>query len=450
MIHYAITLGLLLGCGIACHLRADDITIDGAAHLTGTVRSIDATGSLELVSELSPEPLLVKSSAVAKVVFSAKGPTLKASPALLELTNGDLIPSSIETLDERQLMIASPDAGRIAIPREALKSLQLGVRNPQVIYAGPRNLDEWTGGEGEKQNWIFKRGALAAKGPALASMKLTLPQQFILTFTLKWQPKQAPNFQIFFADPLKKTGEACDRYYLQFSTAGLEIKREAANDTGKRYHTLKLLDRTPNQYADQRLQVELRVDRQAARMQVLLNGESEGEFADPVPSLPAGSGIALACNAQNGGQQEISGIQVLEFTDSRKRHHAEERGDSKSDCMISREDDRWAGSLTDLQLLDGVPVFRFKSDSQKDLLEMPLTDISTVFFAAKPMAKPDLTLQSFTLRLRDDGLLHVSSCLFTEDSVSVIHPMLGRMNINRAGIVSMERTKTHSKTAPKP
>ena len=76
---------------------------------------------------------------------------------------------------------------------------------------------------------------------------------------------------------------------------------------------------------------------------------SEGEFIDPIPAVPDGSGITLVCNTQNGSPQEIRDIEVLEFDDVRDRHHSEERGDPTIDSLISREDDRWGGHLMEIR-----------------------------------------------------------------------------------------------------
>ncbi len=440
-----ITAGLaVLGCWVAAGglLHGDELILNGGAQLTGTVRSITEAGVLELASELSPDPIWLKSAALEKVLFSSSDAPPKPPPALIELINGDRLPASLESFDDRVLVVSSPEAGRLEIPRNALKSLQLGIRQRNLIYAGPRDLEEWSG-EGDVKNWIFEGGQLVANGPATASKNFALPAQFILRFTLHWQPKQIPNFQVYFADPLKAKGELCDRYYLQFGGAGLEIKREAAK--GQRWSTIVVLNRSPNLYPGQQLQVELRVDRKGSRLQLLLNGEPEGQFIDHIPSIPDGSGITLVCNSQSSSPQRIGDIEILELDDAPDRHHAEERGDTKTDSLISSEDDRWSGHL--MEILPGAAaeqVFRFKSAFQEGgVLEIPAGDVSTVFFATKdagkPAAQPAAAPNPLVLRLRGQGSLRVASCVFTGDTVVADHPLLGRLNLRRDGIGAIER-----------
>jgi hypothetical protein len=443
-----ISFNLACACSLSGSLNADDVLLSDGARVTGSVRSILESGVIELTSELSPLPLCLRIDTVQKVQFSPNDTLPPPPPTLLELTNGDRIHVTLETLDDRILTVISPDAGRLQIPRESLKCIQLGLLQKQAIYSGPRNLDEWKTSNGQPRNWTFDRHSLIANGPAMASTLLALPQQFILRFSLKWQPRQIPNFQIFFADPLKTKGDFCNRYYLQYGGAGLEIKREAS--TGKRYNSLMQLNRNPDQYPDHQLRVELRVNRKDARMQLLLNGKSEGEFADPFPTPPDGSGLTLVSNAPSGTPQEISNIEVLKLDDSRSRHRAEDRGNPKIDSLISLEDDRWGGHLIGIRNTQGRQLFLFKNDFKNDTSEIPVADLSTVFFATAEPKIHSPAIPLFSLRLRGEGLLRVSSCLLRDNSMAIIHPLLGPLNILRHGVVSIERSQATPQTVPDP
>lgn len=433
----------------AAFLHADDISLSaGGSRLSGSVRSIDEAGVLELSSPLSPEPLRLRDGVVRKVDFSPAGESPEPPPALVTLANGDQLPASIEALDEKELTLASPAAGRLVVPRAALSSLQLGAGGQKMVYEGPRNLAEWSGADGPPKNLTFEEGRLVANGPTAASREFELPPAFILRFTLVWQPKYIPNFQLFFADPLKPKGEPADRYYLQFNGAGLEVKRESTK--GKRYLPICQLNRTPNQFPDRELRVEIRVNRPASRLQLFLNGEPEGEFVDPTESVPEGGGLAIVCNSSNGNVQEIRGIQILELDDSRGRHRAEDRGDPKNDSLISREDDRWSGRLLGIRKAGAAAFFRFKSDFQDDPLEIPEADVSTVFFAKPDAADHDAKEDLHLLRIRGGGSLRVKSCRFDEASVTASHPLLGEITLARAAVAALERRPAETPEKPKP
>jgi hypothetical protein len=438
----------LLGIGLTA-AAADNLTLAGGeARLSGNVVSINESGVVELATELSAKPLLLRDGVVEKIEFSARANQPDPPATLIELTNGDLLPATIERLDNHRLSVVSPDAGRLEIPRETVRSIQTGIRRRKVVFEGPNNLDEWTTTEEGRKNLNFENGIISANGPTSFSTKLPLPRQFILRFELIWQERQTPNFQVFFADPLLARGEPGDRYYLQFGGAGLEIKREASR--GKRFNTIVILNRTRDQFPDNRMRIELRVNRDTARLELLIDGESEGEFADPIAGIPDGSGIVFVSNTSNGVRQQFRGIEVLEFDDSRSRHRAEDRGDPVRDSLISREDDRWSGELTEIQPTPKGLVFIFKTDFQDAPMEIPESDVSTVFLADGKNSSIKQAPHPFVIRLPGDGSLRVSSCRIGGEKITASHPLLGPLAIRREGIASIERTPHPVEPTPEP
>lgn len=415
--------------------RADELTLADNARLTGTIRSIHESGVVELSSELSPEPLFLKAEAVEKAEFSTTETSSDHPGTLIELTNGDLLPASLDNMDDNNLYVVTEDAGKLTIPRTALKSMQLGVRKRPPIYIGPKNAAEWSNKTDDSRRWNFSEGALVANGPAYGTKKFEIPRKFILKYTLKWQAN--PNFQIYFADPLTPNVEAVDRYYLQFNGAGLEIKRESSK--GKHFQTVILVARTPDQFPDNQVTMEIRVDRSSSRIHLLLNGEPEGAGVDPVADPPQGGGVALINSAATGLSQEIRDISLAELDNVQARHRAEERGDTKLDSLISRDEDRWSGRLLSIRKRGNGNIFSFKSDFQEEPLELTDTNVSTVLFAISEPAAPANKEHAFALRLKGEGSIQVASCSFSAETVTARHPLLGLLNIQRSGVVAMER-----------
>jgi len=436
-------IGIWLSCGLCGTLLGDVITLAGEdIRLSGNVRSISEKGVVELASDLSPDPLLLKEGVVTRIRFSEKESTASTAPAQLELINGDILPVSIESMDDKKLTVISPDAGRLEIQRDFLKSMQVGISKRRVIYTGPKAEDEWKSPNPAKA-WDIEDGGFSSQKVASVSKKFDLPDQFILRFTLKWEARQTPSFKVYFADPLLEMGKLVDRYFLQFGGAGLEIKRECSK--GKRYNPLVQLNRTPNQFTNNQLKVELRVDRKTSRIRLFLNDEEEGLIADPIAGAPDASGITFEGNAFGSSTQRIEGIEILEFDDAPSRHRTEDRGDRKNDSLISTEDDRWSGNLTSIRKSENGVVFSFKSDFQKDALEISDANVSTVFFATK--ADNDTAKKSlpFILRLKGDGSLHVSSCRLDGEAATVVHPLLGQLGLQRSGITGLEKSVAKSK-----
>lgn len=416
-------------------LTADDLLLSGGeSHLTGEVRSIEPSGVVELVSPLSPEPLALSGGAVRKVTFATTPRDEPEPEGLLELANGDRLPVRVRRMaDDGRLDVESPDLGALEIPRDSVRTLQVGVRGPQTLYRGPNSLGEWTEGDGDPKNWTFRGARLRSEGRARAAADLELPRDFVLKFTLGWE--QTPNFQVSFADPGGTGEKARDRYYLQFGRAGMEIKRESSQ--GERYNTIVVLNRTPDQYPDRRIEVELCVSRTTSRILLYLNGEPEGTFADPISPAPSGGGVGFTSNASDGQNQEVRSIEVHEFDDSHRRHHSEDRGEPGADSMISRDDERWTGRLLEIVARKRGPLFRFKSDFQEAPIELEEDEVSTVFLATGSGDDEQADASPFVLKVRGGGSLRVASCRFADGWVEAEHPLLGDIRFAKGSVLEM-------------
>lgn len=431
-------MGLLLAVALTHVSWADELALTGDARLSGEVRSIREDGVVHVASELSPEPLMLKSGAVKKITFAAHKETAVPPGGLVELVNGDVLPASIEDLDATRLKIATPDIGSLEIARDSLKSIQLGVHDQKLLYSGPNSLEEWTKQPNGVRSWRFRKNTLLADGPAVAMREIDVPERFVLRFNLKW--KNNPSFTVYFADPLVEDGGKVDRYFMQFSPSGMEVKRESSR--GQVQQSVILLNRGPEEFPTNQVNVELRVDRKSSKIHLFLDGEQEASGIDPVDEPPTGSGIAFVSSVPSGTTMEVGDIQVLDFDDARERHHAEDRGDPKTDSMISHDEDRWGGQLTSIRQHQDGTLLTFVSDFQDQPLELLERDVSTVFFAQPEKAAEGEGEAAWIVRLQGGGALRVASCAIADESILASHPMLGPLKIRRAGVVSLERIPT--------
>ena len=164
--------------------------------------------------------LLLKDGIGRKNRIQRRGAPPEPPSALIELTNGDLLPATIESLDEQNLTVISPEAGTSGNPAGPPDVAQFGIQRRKVIYRDRRASTNGPDSGENARTGLQQRSSSPTDRP-LPSRKLSLPRQFILRFTLIWEEETVPNFQIYFADPLTAKGEPCDRYYLQFGGAGL-------------------------------------------------------------------------------------------------------------------------------------------------------------------------------------------------------------------------------------
>lgn len=421
--------------GLALTAIAADVSLVGDDKLTGDLLGMDGSGTITLVSPISEKPILVNGDRVKSVDFGVAEDIITVPDQRVELVNGDILPVQVQGLTDAMLLASSADLGDFSIPRELVDSVLLGVVPERPVFRGKDSADGWKRDSGGARNWEIQKNNYLATGQGMISRDIDLPEKFILRFALDWDAH--PNFRMFFAGPSKSPGVRANRYFLQFAGSGFEIRRETMGKT--RYTPIVLLRRTPNQFPGSSLKVEIRVDRSIGAVHLYLNGQLEGRYTDPIPDIPDGGHIALISQASKQSQQTVSDFEILEWDDRGDRHRSEDRGDRKTDSLIGRFGERFGGNLTSIRKGEGGTVYFFKSDFQEAVIELPEQEVSTVFFASEDEGTKHEQLEGLILRLRGGGEMRVSACEFGEKTVKAIHPLLGEMELDRAGITSLER-----------
>lgn len=443
-----------LGAAIACVLAAavplpglsDEIFLEGAGHLTGSVHSISDDGSVLLETPLAPAAIPLVGTSVNKVVFSTPAKKPEAATFGVTLANGDVLPGAVESLDGKHLTMVSSIAGRVVIPRDLLQSLQLGVQQPNLIYAGPDGWNGWTRDTASTELWALKDGAFHVSGKGKISRDVEVPPQFIVRFKMTWE--RNPNIKFYFASPSGTDEQAVDRYYLLFNDKGIQITRESS--TGRHFTPLVNIARLPQQYPDKQLTIEIRVDRPGRTLHLFLNDEPENPCKDSATKAPAAGGIGFECAVEGESNVQISKVEVLDWNPKGERRRAEVRGDATKDALIGIKSERFSGSLLEVKKGPEGMLYVFKSSFQENPLEVPESEVSTIFLVGKKPPATDVGKFPCILQLRDGGALHVSSCTVSPDQVLATHPLLGKLTLQRTGVTGMERMSPKPKEIKEP
>jgi hypothetical protein len=436
----AVLLALLAGLA-PLPVAADDLILEGEERLSGKVLAITPDGTVLLDTPLAPEAVALKSESVKRVIFAVKEVKSDEAACQVTLSNGDVLAAVIGSLDDKNVTLASSLAGPLVIPRELVASLRIGVTLPHVIFSGPNGLGGWKRDPSADGEWSFDKGGLNVDGAGAISRSLDLPPQFVVRFKLAWD--STPNFKFTFAGPTASEGGPVDRYFLQFNGAGLEIKREATS--GKRYTSIATFERDPDKYPGKRLTVEIRVDRAGKTLQLLLNDEPEGRFKDPMPKAPAGGGIAFESMAGEGNELNISEIQITDWDLKDDRRPVDDRGDKTKDALIGIESERFSGNLVGTKPGPEGLLYVFKSAFQENAIEVPESQVATIFLTARNEGQAVAPPSPFCLRLLGGGSLRVSACSFSETEVTATHPLLGPLTIQRDKVTAFERVSPEPK-----
>ena len=427
MIRPALLLSLLLPAA------ADEVLLADGSKLSGTVTALADGGQLILSSPLAFEPFQLKADRLKRVNFAAAGEFNDRDDALVVLANGDQFPGELAAIDAESVTVRTLFAGEIKIPRSSVNTIQLGVSPPKIIYRGPADDSGWE----IKNGWRFDSMRFAADNSGTIFRKFDIPGSFLIRFRVSW--RNTPNIQVYFADDSFETTGKADRYYLQFGGAGMELKRQQSNE-GHPFLSMASIPGEPGDYPDNNLDVELRVDRKLGQVHLFLDGEEEGKFADPVKTRPTGQGIMFRSNIGGDDSQFIDNIEIREWDPSSDRHRTEERGDEKQDVLITRSSDRGTGSILGMVAGADGGTIRYKGPHHPDPVELSVSDVSTLYFA-KPADAAEPAGQPLKLGLRGRGSLGVTGCVFTAESVTAKHPLLGDLTIRRDAIANLARAE---------
>ncbi len=436
----------LLACCIATPwllspCSADEVKLnDGLSKLTGNLKAIQPSGTLELETPMSGDSLLIKGSSVQKVTLENPEETELIPPTIVRLVNGDQLRGAIEGLNEQTLTLNTKEAGKITIDRSSIASAEFGALRNKVIFSGPSNLSEWTQANSTRDRWQYRRGTLVTTGRASAYKDVGLPQQFALGFVLEWKSEHPPRYEVFFADSVGDSKKRPDRYSFTFNNYGIEIRRYTGKD--QKSHTIAQLNRNPRLYPNNQMRVVLRVSRDTGRLQLYINGEPEGDFADPLNNIPDGTGIRLVSESLRGSQLEISNIKVTNYDATKNRHSTEGRDQSK-DSMIMQDDERWSGKLTKIEKSDSETIFHFSSPSREEPLQVPGDDVSMIYFSPTSTEIEDPKevfheAPSFAISMANEWQIKAISCVMDDKTLTAKHPLLGTLQILRDRVISID------------
>jgi hypothetical protein len=423
---------------IATFVGAAEISFPGKSKLSGDVVAIDPEGGVTLKTNYGTEPLIIHSDKVEKIDFGRSDPNNDLPNQNLTLINGDSFPVEIRGFDEKSLKVQSPALGELDIPREVISSLELGVFAKKYIYNGPKQIGDWTNPKAKPTEWKVENQALNSRSSGKVYRDVKLPENYAVRFKLKWQAM--PNLKFTFSDPMDFSGNSVNLYYLQVGRAGMEIKRET---TGReRYPSIASISRLPQEFTNKEVWLEVRVNRKSGRMEFYINDKLEGKYTDKFQNIPSGTGISFHSEAAEENQLSVSNIEVYEWNENGVRHRAEERGDTKEDAVIGKNGERFGGKIISITNGEKGGVLRFKSNFQNDPIELPDSEVSTIFFSASPNVKLQ-EFDGFNLNFQTTGSLHVSKCALNDATFNITHPLLGELKVDRSMVFFLQRKKSN-------
>ncbi|MGB6221787.1 hypothetical protein [Haloferula sp.] len=411
-------------------LAADELDLTGGGRLTGVVRSISADGIIKADLQIAEAPVEIQADRVTQVRFS-KGLRTLNHDTLLTLINGDRLPCDITAISESDITVSTDYADSLTVPRKFITNAQLGIRPRKTIYSGPANLKHWV----VENNWHYEDGAMVSDGRGSISREFDkLPDSYSLSFRLTWAEK--PMFKAYFSSAnTNAMGSKHDRYCLQVGATMVELSRQSSGNTTS--HSLITVNRNYNSFDDREAQFEIRIDHHRKRIMLYIDGQLEGQAADPLPKIPAGKIVVLQSETSDAEAHRVSEIKLMEWDAAGERHRSEDRGETGEDALINNKGERIGGDLLGSSGVGNDMIILIKSPFAPEALEIPAPEVSTLFFKEAEPIEPDST--PLILGLTGAGSLGATDCTFGGESVDLNHPLLGRLSITRDVIKLLQR-----------
>lgn len=437
-------LRLLLALPLAWPAAApaeDRVSLKNGNMLRGVVREIESDakhGKIVLDSKLSPKPILLRGDALRAINFEFTAAEQQGHPELLHLVNGDILPGSVRSLDDQEIVLKTWYAGEIPIKRKHVAAVDFGVTPQKLVFQGPEGLANWINND----DWEFEDGKLVCDTSGTIARDDILPRNFILRFRIEWE--NSPNFRIYFCDDLLKRTGAADRYYFEVNSAGLQLRRQTS-EGDRRWFNLAQSHRRPEEFPGRGIDVEIRVDRERRLIYLYLNGEKLQRCPDPIDNFPTGKGIMLQSQAGGDLKNIVPFIEVYEWDAVTQLRRSEGHEDPKTDGVVDVEGQHFSGEALRMEKDAGVSRIIFRSPFKKDPLRVRTNQICSLYF--KSMGEPPEDQAQIQFELRGGGKLQLSRLALGKQNLTAIHPLLGRLTLSRPALEQLSVRSVEDETS---
>lgn len=410
----------------------DNITLKNGDFITGSLVEINEDQSVLFNFKEASEPLKIDAKQISKINLDLENTNPKSHSERVFLSNGDEIPCDIKSIDADKISFSTSFAGDFTVPRNQITKINFDNKVESIVYAGPTEKDKWD----TLDNWKINNDALYVNGRGTAAIKLDLPNNFILRYTLEWKG-DSPKFKTHFGGRSNTTQEKIDRYYMDFNAAGFQMTRV----TSRKFDPLGKYSQNMRDLKNNRVNIELRVDRQGNDILLFVDDEQVAKFSDDSGNPPIGSWLIFESNQGNSENLTIRNIKVIEWAGT-----ALTKGKQKEvvqvDADVLRDDQnlRYTGTIEKIKTVGTKRFLVFNSKFSKNSLEVPFEKASVIFFK-KDENTPKTPPANFVAELDGGGKISLGTTTLKDGKANTTHPILGKCSIARSAISSLTATK---------
>ncbi|MBM4165125.1 MAG: hypothetical protein FJ222_11905 [Lentisphaerae bacterium] len=341
------------------------------------------------------------------------------STAAIYLTNGDMLPGNIVSLDGEKLVLDTWYAGKITIARLMIKSMAPNIRASTRVYEGPTALSEWTiYPSGSQVQWRFKDGALyAAQQYPIGRIIEKMPDTADIRFDAAWRSAYPQFSCVIYTDNVQENRNG---YMLQVSGSSIYMQRLSRNSGSRN------LERQV-EFADfsngkcRSATFNLLVSKSAKTITLLLNGRLLTQWTDTAEFAGQGNGLSFRSNTS--GDLKISNIMISDWDG--KTPELAETGSTvvKDDLLRFINNDKVSGHL---KSISGDAV---KFETSYATLDIPLARVVEIVTSTENAARARKNKEDVQMVFADKGLLTLQLERIEKDEVKGQSENFGKITL---------------------
>lgn len=342
--------------------------------LHGTVVGVAPTIGLRWRHSDVKEPIMFGLDNVQEVQLAPRPPRASrvVHKAVVELTNGDRLAGDVVGLNEKALTLNTWYAGQLILRRPALQRIAFVAAPREAAYVGPTGLEEWTRGEGQKNAWTFRKGALVSSRNGAIGRDVKLPEMANIEFDCGWQGQFYLHVGLGF-DQVRQLYNS-GGYMLQFNYSNVYLQRyrpqQGSNNLGQNVEI-------PNFNRKSKAHFSIRINKPKKTITLLVDGQVVRQWVEPDEWV--GKGGMLVFVSQGQGQSRISNISVTEWDGRLDSESA--AGAENEDLVRLANNDKVSGGVQAITRDQIVFATSFAE------MKIPLERVSVVEFAGQKAEK---------------------------------------------------------------
>lgn len=363
--------------------------------LHGTMEGVSAEShGLKWTHPDAQSPIVFNLSRFSSATLARRpGAKVSACNAVVRLTNGDILPGNVISMDADKLVMESWYAGKININRAMIKRVNPNGGVSSVIFEGPVDLDSWSQGRGRRGNassWRYKDGALSAIQPGpIARMIDKMPDMVDIRFDAAW--RAMPSFCFFFlADNVEQIQG--NGYSFQLSGSSVYLHRVTREGGSRNIGSLNL--QQFDQGTVKKCNFNFLINKKDKSVVFLLDGKMVQQWNDPGDTSGLGKGIMFYPQSQ--GDLRISNISITEW-DGKVPQSTGTESELKEDLVRLVNGDKISGRVKSFT------AGKLKFETSYTTLDIPLEQVLVVDMASENAARARRNKDDVRMRFFDKG-----------------------------------------------